>query len=320
MAEQPLPPKDFSDAQPLVSVRNLTVNFKLGRKEFSAVKDVNFDIRQGETFSLVGESGSGKTTTGKAILKICHTSGGEIYFDGEQINKKMKGDELAAFRQNVQMIFQDPMASLNERAKVEYIISEGLYNFHLFKSDRERKQKVAEAMRSVGLLDEYVTRFPHEFSGGQRQRIGIARALVVDPKFIVADEPISALDVSIRAQVINLLNQLKKDKGFTYLFIAHDLSVVRFISDRIAVMYKGRIMELAETEELFAHPLHPYTNALLQAAPVPDPDIERGKQVAVYDPSVHRYESDKPFWAEVRPGHFVWANDPEVAEYRKHLD
>lgn len=320
MAEQPLPPKDFSDAQPLVSVRNLTVNFKLGRKEFSAVKDVNFDIRQGETFSLVGESGSGKTTTGKAILKICHTSGGEIYFNGEQINKKMKGDELAAFRQNVQMIFQDPMASLNERAKVEYIISEGLYNFHLFKSDRERKQKVAEAMRSVGLLDEYVTRFPHEFSGGQRQRIGIARALVVDPKFIVADEPISALDVSIRAQVINLLNQLKKDKGFTYLFIAHDLSVVRFISDRIAVMYKGRIMELAETEELFAHPLHPYTNALLQAAPVPDPDIERGKQVAVYDPSVHRYESDKPFWAEVRPGHFVWANDPEVAEYRKHLD
>ena len=319
LAEKPLPPKDFTGTEPLVSIRNLSVNFKLGRKEFNAVKDVTFDIHPGETFSLVGESGSGKTTTGKAIMKICHTSGGEIYFNGVKINRKMRGEELTKFRQSIQMIFQDPMASLNERAKVDYIISEGLYNFHMYKNEKDRQHKVAEAMHSVGLLDEYVTRFPHEFSGGQRQRIGIARSLVVEPKFIVADEPISALDVSIRAQVINLLNQLKKDKGFTYLFIAHDLSVVRFISDRIAVMYKGRIMELAESEELFAHPLHPYTNALLLAAPVPDPDIERDKPVTVYDPTVHRYETDKPYWAEVCPGHYVWANEPEVAEYRKHL-
>ena len=174
-------------------------------------------------------------------------------------------------------------------------------------------------MHSVGLLEEYATRFPHEFSGGQRQRIGIARALAVEPRFIIADEPISALDVSIRAQVINLLNRLKNEKGFTYMFIAHDLSVVRFISDRIAVMYKGRVVELAETGELFRNPLHPYTNALLQAAPVPDPDIERDKEVLVYDPSVHHYESEKPYWSEVRPGHFVWANDSELAEYRTRL-
>jgi len=318
-AETPLPANDFTDAPTLVSVRNLTVNFKLGHGTFSAVKDVSFDIHKGETFSLVGESGSGKSTTGKAILKICHTSAGEIWFNGARIDGKMKNEQLTKFRQDAQMIFQDPMASLNERAKVDYIISEGLYNFHMFKSEKERKEKVAAAMKSVGLMNEYVTRFPHEFSGGQRQRIGIARALVVEPQFIVADEPISALDVSIRAQVINLLNQLKKDKGFTYLFIAHDLSVVRFISDRIAVMYKGHLMELAETDELFAHPLHPYTNALLQAAPVPDPDIERDKPVVIYDPSVHHYETDKPVWAEIRPGHFVWANEPELAEYRRKL-
>ena len=268
----------------------------------------------------MGESGSGKTTTGKAIMKICHTSKGEILFNGTKINRKMHREELTEFRQSVQMIFQDPMASLNERAKVDYIISEGLYNFHLYTDEKDRRRRVAEAMHSVGLMDEYVTRFPHEFSGGQRQRIGIARSLVVEPKFIVADEPISALDVSIRAQVINLLNQLKKEKGFTYLFIAHDLSVVRFISDRIAVMYKGRLMELAESEELFAHPFHPYTNALLLAAPVPDPDIERDKTVAIYDPSQHHYEVEQPYWAEVRPGHFVWANEPEVAEYRKRAN
>ncbi len=317
LAKRPAPPKDFSGTQPLVSVKNLTVNFKLGRKTFSAVKDVSFDIHPGETFSLVGESGSGKTTTGKAIMKICHTSGGEIFFEGVKINRRMRGEELTKFRQSVQMIFQDPMASLNERAKVDYIISEGLYNFRMYRDEADRKRKVANAMRSVGLMDEYITRFPHEFSGGQRQRIGIARSLIVEPKLVVADEPISALDVSIRAQVINLLNRLKKEKGFTYLFIAHDLSVVRFISDRIAVMYKGRIVELAESEELFAHPYHPYTNALLLAAPVPDPDVERDKQVVVYDPSMHRYEADKPYWAEVRPGHFVWANEAEIAEYRK---
>lgn len=316
---EPLPPKDYSNGKKLVSVRNLYVNFKLNRKEFSAVKDVSFDIYEGETFSLVGESGSGKTTTGKAIMKICHTSSGDIYYDGMKVNGKMNNHELTEFRKNVQMIFQDPMASLNERAKVDYIISEGLYNFHLFKNEKERKQKVIDAMHSVGLMEEYATRFPHEFSGGQRQRIGIARALAVEPRFIIADEPISALDVSIRAQVINLLNRLKAEKGFTYMFIAHDLSVVRFISDRIAVMYKGRIVELAESEELFLNPLHPYTNALLQAAPVPDPDIERGKKLVVYNPAMHDYATDKPAWTEIKKGHFVWANGREADEYRKIL-
>ena len=315
---EPLPPKDYSNGKKLVSVRNLYVNFKLNRKEFSAVKDVSFDIYEGETFSLVGESGSGKTTTGKAIMKICHTSSGDIYYDGMKVNGKMNNHELTEFRKNVQMIFQDPMASLNERAKVDYIISEGLYNFHLFKNEKERKQKVIDAMHSVGLMEEYATRFPHEFSGGQRQRIGIARALAVEPRFIIADEPISALDVSIRAQVINLLNRLKAEKGFTYMFIAHDLSVVRFISDRIAVMYKGRIVELAESEELFLNPLHPYTNALLQAAPVPDPDIERGKKLVVYNPAMHDYATDKPAWTEIKKGHFVWANGRE-AVFHLHI-
>ena len=303
----------------LVSVKNLTVNFKLNRKEFSAVKDVSFDIYRGETFSIVGESGSGKTTTGRALMKICHTSGGDIYFKGEKINTPMKKHALKKFRQSVQMIFQDPMASLNERAKVDYIISEGLYNFRLFKNEAERRKKVSSAMRSVGLMEEALSRFPHEFSGGQRQRIGIARSLVVEPEFVVADEPISALDVSIRAQVINLLNDLKRERNLTYLFIAHDLSVVRFLSDRIAVMYKGRIVELAPSEELFKHPLHPYTNALLQAAPMPDPDVERGKKVVVYDPKQHDYSVNLPEWTEVSAGHFVWANKAEAQAYRETL-
>ncbi|MEN6469840.1 MAG: ABC transporter ATP-binding protein [Clostridiaceae bacterium] len=304
----------------LVSVKGLTVNFKLNRKEFSAVKDVSFDIYRGETFSLVGESGSGKTTTGRAIMKICHTSGGEILYKGKRVNAKMSRQELRNFRQSVQMIFQDPMASLNERAKVDYIISEGLYNFRLFKNEAERRKKVSGAMRSVGLMEEALSRFPHEFSGGQRQRIGIARSLVVEPEFIVADEPISALDVSIRAQVINLLNELKRERDLTYLFIAHDLSVVRFLSDRIAVMYKGRIVELAPSEELFSHPLHPYTNALLKAAPMPDPDVERDKKVVVYDPAQHDYSVDEPSFSEISPGHFVWANKAEALRYRESLN
>ena len=311
---------EASPRQVLLEVKDLEVTYGSGRKAFKAVNRANFEIYKGETFGLVGESGSGKTTIGRAIIRIHPASAGTVTFDGKQINGRIPRALDHEVTRRIQMIFQDPMASLNERAKVDYIISEGLYNFHLYTDEKDRRRRVAEAMHSVGLMDEYVTRFPHEFSGGQRQRIGIARSLVVEPKFIVADEPISALDVSIRAQVINLLNQLKKEKGFTYLFIAHDLSVVRFISDRIAVMYKGRLMELAESEELFAHPFHPYTNALLLAAPVPDPDIERDKTVAIYDPSQHHYEVEQPYWAEVRPGHFVWANEPEVAEYRKRAN
>ena len=218
------------------------------------------------------------------------------------------------------MIFQDPMASLNERAKVEYIVSEGLINHHLYKDQADLKGKVEDALREVGLLPEFASRFPHEFSGGQRQRIGIARALIMEPEFVVADEPISALDVSIRAQVLNLLNNLKKSKGLTYLFIAHDLSVVRFISDRIAVIHKGRIVELAEAEELFLHPLHPYTKALLSAVPIPNPILEKKKKLLVYDPSMHDYSTDKPVWEELVPGHFVYGNKAELDGYRKELE
>ena len=241
----------------LIEVKDLQITFRVGKKDFVAVDDVNFDIYRGETFSLVGESGSGKTTIGRAIVRINPTSRGDILFNGKKINGKISKELDREVIQKCQMIFQDPMASLNERAKVDYIISEGLYNFHLYKDEQDRLNKVQNALKEVGLLPEFASRFPHEFSGGQRQRIGIARALIMEPEFVVADEPISALDVSIRAQVLNLLNNLKKSRGLTYLFIAHDLSVVRFISDRIAVIHKGRIVELAETEELFLHPLHP---------------------------------------------------------------
>ena len=224
------------------------------------------------------------------------------------------------FNTEIQMIFQDPMASLNERAKVDYIVSEGLLNFHMYKDEADREAKVQKALREVGLLPEFASRFPHEFSGGQRQRIGIARALIMEPEFVVADEPISALDVSIRAQVLNLLNQLKASRGLTYLFIAHDLSVVRFISDRIAVIYKGRIVELAEAEELFHHPLHPYTKALLSAVPIPDPEIEKKKKLLIYDPTLHDYTISKPQWVEITEGHFVYGNEPELEKYRAEIE
>ena len=217
------------------------------------------------------------------------------------------------------MIFQDPMASLNERAKVDYIVSEGLMNIHPEMSKEERTQKVSQALLEVGLLPEFASRFPHEFSGGQRQRIGIARSLIMEPEFIIADEPISALDVSIRAQVLNLLSRLQKERGLTYLFIAHDLSVMRFICDRIAVIHKGVIVELAEAEQLFAHPLHPYTRALLSAIPMPDPESEKKKVLEVYDPSQHHYDTDKPAWTEIEPGHFIMANQEELAKYKAKL-
>jgi len=216
---------------------------------------------------------------------------------------------------NIQMIFQDPMASLNERATIDYIVSEGLYNFGLFKDENDRREKVFKALNDVGLLEEHAERYPHEFSGGQRQRICIARVLAMEPKFIIADEPISALDVSIRAQVLNLLRDLKKEHGLSYLFIAHDLTVVRYFADRIAVIHQGELKELASTDELFERPLHPYTRSLLSAVPLPDPDVEKNKTLIVYDQSVHDYSVDKPSWREVFPGHFVLANGKEAAEY-----
>ena len=309
----------MAEREKLIELKDLQISFGTGRKKFVAVDHVNFDIYKGETFSLVGESGSGKTTIGRAILRINPTSAGDIYFKGQKINGKISKELDTEVIRKCQMIFQDPMASLNERAKVDYIVSEGLINFHLYKDEKEREEKVQKVLREVGLLPEFASRFPHEFSGGQRQRIGIARALIMEPEFIVADEPISALDVSIRAQVLNLLNRLKKDRGLTYLFIAHDLSVVRFISDRIAVIHKGRIVELAESEELFRHPLHPYTKALLSAVPIPDPEIEKKKKLIVYDPSVHDYSVDKPIWEEILPGHFVYGNQRELDQYRNEI-
>ncbi|MBR5546002.1 MAG: ABC transporter ATP-binding protein [Clostridia bacterium] len=312
-------PHQKPDREPLVEVKDLQITFGSGRKKFVAVDDVNFTIYKGETFSLVGESGSGKTTIGRALVRINPTTNGEILYRGQRVNGKISKEQDENVIRKCQMIFQDPMASLNERAKVDYIVSEGLYNFHLYKDEHDRQDKVKKALEEVGLLPEFSSRFPHEFSGGQRQRIGIARSLIMEPEFIVADEPISALDVSIRAQVLNLLNDLKKNRGLTYLFIAHDLSVVRFISDRIAVIHKGRIVELAEAEELFRHPLHPYTKALLSAVPNPNPYLEREKKLLVYDPSVHDYSVDKPVWTEIIPDHFVYGNERELDQYRKEL-
>ena len=313
-------PHEDPNRETLIEVKNMQVTFGTGKKKFVAVDDVNFSIYRGETFSLVGESGSGKTTIGRAIVRINPITGGEVLYKGRRISGKIdKALDLEVIR-NCQMIFQDPMASLNERAKVDYIVSEGILNHHLYTDAKDREVKVQTALEEVGLLPEFSTRFPHEFSGGQRQRIGIARSLIMQPEFIVADEPISALDVSIRAQVLNLLNDLKKKRGLTYLFIAHDLSVVRFISDRIAVIHKGRIVEMAEAEELFRHPMHPYTRALLSAVPNPNPFIERTKQLQIYDPAVHDYTKDKPYWCEILPDHFVYGNDRELDGYRKEFN
>ncbi|SHI47257.1 ABC transporter ATP-binding protein [Lutispora thermophila] len=305
----------------LLEVKNLSVEFNKGTKSrFRAVDNVSFFIYKGETFGLVGESGSGKTTIGRAIIRLNEATEGEILFKGKKINGKIDKELDKEITRKIQMIFQDPMASLNERAKVDYIVSEGLYNIKNYKTEEERRAKVEKALLDVGLLPEFLSRFPHEFSGGQRQRIGIARALVMEPELIIADEPISALDVSIRAQVLNLMSELQKEKGLTYLFIAHDLSVVRFITDRLAVIHKGKIVELAETEKLFTHPLHPYTRALLSAIPLPDPRREKNKVLEVYDPGCHDYSIDKPKWVEIEPEHFVLGNEKELQEYRKILE
>ncbi|HHY12526.1 MAG TPA: ATP-binding cassette domain-containing protein [Firmicutes bacterium] len=300
----------------LLEVNDLRVEFKgKGRKPFVAVKDVSFRIYKGETFGLVGETGSGKTTIGRAIVRINPTAAGDILFKKRKINGIIPKELDQEVTRRIQMIFQDPMASLNERSKVDYIVSEGLYNIEGFKDEEERQAKVSKALLEVGLLPEFASRFPHEFSGGQRQRIGVARALIMEPEFIIADEPISSLDVSIRAQVLNLLSELQRTKGLTYMFISHDLSVVRFIANRIAVIHQGRIVELAETEELFDCPFHPYTRALLSAIPVPDPRIEKKKRVLVYDPGCHDYSRDKPKWTEITKGHFVLANEAEIRQY-----
>ena len=302
----------------VLSIKNLDVVFNNSRKHsFKAVDNVSFDIYKGETFSLVGESGSGKTTIGRAIVRINPCSAGAIYYKGKKISGKISRKDDRDVVRKIQMIFQDPAASLNERATIDYIVSEGLYNFHLYKDEKDRIQKVENVIREVGLLPEHLTRYPHEFSGGQRQRVGLARSIVMEPEFIIADEPISALDVSIRAQVLNLLKKFQKERGLSYLFIAHDLSIVRFISDRIAVIHKGKIVEIAETNELFEYPLHPYTKSLMSAIPVPDPIIEKQKKLFIYDPSQHDYSVDKPSMVDLGNGHFIYGNAAEIEKYRK---
>lgn len=311
--------------KPLLQVKDLTVTFGERHNKFTAVKNVSFDIFQGETFGLVGESGSGKTTIGRTVIRINPAASGEILYDGERISGRISREKDREVTRKIQMIFQDPMASLNERAKVDYIVSEGLYNLGGRVSEEERRKKVAQALSDVGLLPEFASRFPHEFSGGQRQRIGIARALAVNPDFIVCDEPVSALDVSIQAQVINMFAELQEKFGLTYLFIAHDLLVVRHISDRIAVMYLGKMVELANANEIYDHPLHPYSKSLLSAVPVPDPKIARANQRIVLSGDIPSplnapsgcpfrtrcpYACDKcaesmPDFQEVSAGHFV---------------
>ena len=264
---------------PLIEVRDLKRYFNVGgNKVLKAVDGISLDIYRGETLGLVGESGCGKSTLGRTLMHLYEATSGTITYDGKPINSKMSAKERFEMTSRMQMIFQDPYSSLNPRMKVMDIIAEGIDAHGLAKNREERKQIVNELLKTVGLTAEHGGRFPHEFSGGQRQRVGIARALAVNPEFIVADEPISALDVSIQAQVINLLKRLQRERGLTFLFIAHDLSMVRHISDRIGVMYLGSLVELAETEELFAHPMHPYTQALLSAIPEPNPDEERSRQ------------------------------------------
>ena len=305
----------------LLEVKNLKQYFPLGRKGVvKAVDDVSFHIYEGETFGLVGESGSGKSTTGRSIIRLYDPTSGEIIFDGKNISeKKLKKSDRVHLNKNMQMIFQDPMACLNPRMTVGDIIAEGLDIHGICKSKEERTQRVYELLRTVGLNEQHASRYPHEFSGGQRQRIGIARALAIEPKFIIADEPISALDVSIQAQVVNLLRKLQKENGLTYLFIAHDLSMVKYISDRIGVMNKGKLVELATADELYENPLHPYTKSLLSAIPLPDPDYEKNRVRIKYNPSIHDYSTESPEWVEIRPGHFIYASKSELVEYEKEL-
>lgn len=310
-------PKDKEGREILLSLKNVDITFGKGDNAVKAVQNASFDIYKGETFSLVGESGSGKTTVGRAVIRVNPLSAGEIQYKGVRISGKIPHSLDRQVIRNIQMVFQDPAASLNERATVDYIISEGLYNFHLFENEADRVRKVENMINEVGLLPEHLTRYPHEFSGGQRQRIGIARAMVMEPELVVADEPISALDVSIRAQVLNLMKKFQEEKQLTYLFIAHDLSVVRFISDRIGVIYKGKIVEVAEAEELFDYPLHPYTHSLISAIPIPDPQLEKNKVLYTYDPSIHDYSTDKPEFVNIGHDHYVYGNKKEIEEYKK---
>jgi oligopeptide/dipeptide ABC transporter ATP-binding protein len=310
----------------LLEVKDLKKHFRIGRESLKAVDGISLEIKKGETFGLVGESGCGKSTAGRVLVRLYEPSGGEVLFAGKNIHEAT-GEEGRALNRKVQMIFQDPQASLNPRMVVGDVIAEGIDIHGLAGSREERLERVHELLETVGLSREHANRYPHEFSGGQRQRIGVARALAVAPEFIVADEPVSALDVSIQAQVINLMRRLQRERNLTYLFISHDLSVVKYISDRVGVMYLGQLVELADSDELYENPLHPYTRALLSAVPVPDPDVEQRRERTVLHgdvpspiapPSGCRFRTrcpqaveaaayTEPEWREVKSGHWVQA-------------
>ncbi len=301
---------------PILEVKNLCKYFYQGKTPMKAVDDVSFHVYKGETFGLVGESGCGKTTTGRTIIRLYKPTSGEVWFNGSRIDGNLNREETKAVTSKMQMIFQDPVASLNPRMTVEEIISEGAKINRLFKSNDELKANVRKMLELVGLTSEHATRYPHEFSGGQRQRICIARALITKPDLIIADEPISALDVSIQAQVLNLLNDLRKELDLTILFVAHDLSVVKYFSERIAVMNRGRIVEMASSDRLYENPIHPYTKSLLSAIPIPNPLVEKKRTRFDYDPSMHDYdENNMPKMIEVEPGHHVFMSEREYAHY-----
>jgi len=302
----------------LLEVKNLKQYFNVGRKdEVKAVDDISFQIYEGETFGLVGESGSGKSTTGRTVIRLNNPTGGEVLFDGQDVMKIKGKKPLADFRREVQMVFQDPYASLNPRMKVRDIIAEGIDINGLAKNEKERNDRVDELLRTVGLNPSHGTRYPHEFSGGQRQRIGIARALAVDPKFIICDEPISALDVSIQAQVVNLLQDLQEEHKLTYLFIAHDLSMVKHISDRIGVMHNGKLLEVGTSDEIYHYGVHPYTESLLSAIPLPDPDHERQRKRIKYVSEPN--DNQERAMEEIAPGHFDYATKKEAKIYQEKL-
>ncbi len=315
-----------ANGQALLQVKDLKKHFMVGRASLKAVDGISLEINKGETFGLVGESGCGKSTVGRTLVRLYEPSAGAVVYAGKDIHRA-KGDEAKVLNRKMQMVFQDPQASLNPRMVVGDIVAEGIDIHSLAASSKERLDRVHELLETVGLSKEHANRYPHEFSGGQRQRIGIARALAVDPDFIVADEPVSALDVSIQAQVINLLKRLQRERDLTYLFISHDLSVVKYISDRVGVMYLGVMVEMAPSEELYANPLHPYTQALLSAVPVPDPDVEQDRERMVLQgdvpspvnpPSGCRFRTrcpyategcahEEPVWREASPEHWVAA-------------
>ncbi|MEC6954748.1 ATP-binding cassette domain-containing protein [Staphylococcus aureus] len=301
----------------LLSIKNLKQYFNAGKKnEVRAIENISFDIYKGETLGLVGESGCGKSTTGKSIIKLNDITSGEILYEGIDIQKIRKRKDLLKFNKKIQMIFQDPYASLNPRLKVMDIVAEGIDIHHLATDKRDRKKRVYDLLETVGLSKEHANRYPHEFSGGQRQRIGIARALAVEPEFIIADEPISALDVSIQAQVVNLLLKLQRERGITFLFIAHDLSMVKYISDRIAVMHFGKIVEIGPAEEIYQNPLQDYTKSLLSAIPQPDPESERSrKRFSYIDDEANNHLRQLH---EIRPNHFVFSTEEEAAQLREN--